>query len=378
MASSPKRFLGRRTKGVLVMLGSLFFLQWLEFTGWLPLINGRIFDLILRHSSSKSGETEASKEIYIVEIDNDAYDHYFHSTSPMSPDTVFALVKAIADSSPKTIGVDIRTESGKYQAKIPSLRNLPSSIVWISAKESEDRYNAPFLPWLFGAVDRARVTPSAVLGMDPFQLPKLRQTNWGIPLFARDEDDSIRRFPRTVEISANRFQGSLLESSWARRVADVYCDPECNNESAAEVYTSYSGTPPHRLKVSELFPYSEGEKEADYFRGEGWAWEKAKHELFGKIVLIGGTFKESGDFYRTPKRELPGLVINAYAVQAELNGNGLEALNQPVAWMLDLALGLLILFICDEAVVGSLPRLRAVPFVGAWGRERESWCLVPH
>lgn len=333
---------------ILILIG----LQWLEFQGWLPLLNGRILDAILRHHASQS-DTAASAEIYVIGIDDDAYSTIFDNRSPMDPNGVSALVEAVADANPKVIGVDIRTEGMEYRNQIKAFKKIPSSIVWISSFKPVETYVAPFSSWLFGAQDRFTVAPFAVLGMSPFELPKLRQTNWGIPLFARDEDASIRRFSRFVSVAPDEVQGGGYAPSWARRVADVYCEPQCHSETADEVYISYAGAAPKLYRVSDLFRYA-GPKQG--YRPKDTAWPQLKANLLGKIVLIGGTFHESGDFYRTPKGELAGLVVNAYAVKAELNGSGLEAVSQPLAWILDLVVALLIIAVCDEQVLKGLNR----------------------
>lgn len=346
---------------ILILLG----LQWLEFQGWLPLLNGRILDVMLRHRAAQA-DSAASTHICVIGVDDDAYSNIFDNKSPMYPDRVSALVEKVADASPKVIGVDIRTEGDEYRKRIRELTKIPSSIVWISSFKPVETYVAPFSSWLFGAQDRFTVAPFAVLGTSPFDLQKLRQTNWGIPLFARDEDASIRRFSRFVSVAPDEVQGGGYAPSWARRVADVYCEPQCHSETADEVYISYAGTRPQLYRVSDLFRYA-GPKQGYQAKD---AWAELKKDLLGKIVLIGGTFHESNDFYKTPKGELPGLVVNAYAVKAELNGSGLEPVSQPLAWILDLLLALLIIAACDKAVLTPLDRYPFPRFLQGWKRKK--------
>ncbi len=237
-----------RCRGFAVSIFVLLLLQWLDFTGWLPLVNGRIVDNILRLRSSNA-ESAASRNIYTIGIDDQAYRNFFQSNSPMNYELVLALVKTVADANPKVIGVDIRTEGPGYAKSSSPLNNLPSSIVWISAFKVVEPLSsvATFPAWLFGASDRTIVSPLPVLGRSPFSLPDQRQTHWGIPLYPRDEDDSVRRFPRTVNVLRDHMaNGSntsdiTTEPSWAARVAGLYCEPRCQKESADEVYLSYAG-----------------------------------------------------------------------------------------------------------------------------------------
>ena len=355
-----------RARGIVVSVVWLFVLQFFDYMGWFAAVNGKIIDPILRvHSSGP--ESPASQHIYVIEIDDEAYESCFHHQSPMDPRRVFNLVKEIAEANPKAIAVDIHTEEPQYSDWIHELAGYASSIVWVSDYATIKQHVAPFPAWLTGARDDNIVTPRPVLGMAPFTLPRSRQTNWGIALYARDEDGRIRRFPRTVSVAANDIQGHGSAPSWAARVGDVYCGDECTAESADEIYISYAGTEPTRYKMLDLFGCPNGP--GDSHRLELLPnWNALRGQLLGKLVLVGATFR--GSSYPTPKRDLPGLIVNAYAVKAELDGNGLEEVRQPLAWMLDLALGLLIVFICDEKSMQRLDQFRALSFVSGWKRKK--------
>jgi CHASE2 domain-containing sensor protein len=128
-------------------------------------------------------------------------------------------------------------------------------------------------------------------------------------------------------------------------VAQEYCrgPADCTGDAAEEIYVSYSGRPPEELKMLDYFVCGAGEtltlstdKAADF-----------KARIGGKALLIGGTFRPPGpaDFHETPRHQLAGVVINAYAVRAEIEGSGLHDIRQPQAWVLDFAIGVVIVLI---------------------------------
>lgn len=371
-ASERKRVISSRARGIAVSIVWLFFLQWLDYQGWFAGVNGKVFNHILRTHASRE-DSPASQEIYVIEIDDPAYNDCFRNRSPMDPAGILKVVTSVADANPKTIGVAIQTEGFEYSKHIKDLPQYVSSIVWVSAFDHPEPHSAGFPSWLFGDRDYIAVSPKPVLGTEPFALHNLRQTNWGLPLYPTDDDGNVRRFPRTVHLTATDVRSGGTAPSWATRVADVYCQPECTAESADEIDISYAGAPPHESKLQELFTCSIDPHSPDgpiQIEAGGAKWNDFKSHALGKIVLIGGTFSESKDFYRTPKGHLPGLMVNAYAVKAGLNGNGFEELRQPWAWLLDLLLGLLIVWICDEQAMKRLNQIKALRFVSGWRRKK--------
>ena len=327
-------------------------MQWLDYQGFFASWNDRIFDFLLTHRPVKPDEFY-SAGIFTVGIDDSAYRNCFGSGSPLDPRRVSNLVKTIAALEPAVIGVDIRTEGAEYRSELPQLTSLKPSIVWTAAFENARTEAPSFGQWLGGAEDRTTVTPLPVLGMLPGQLPETPQTNWGIPLYPREQDSAVRRFPSFVEISSNPSGRKQRLPSFSRKIADAYC-PKCAMEPAPEVYVSYAGKMPREFDVSDLLTCSA----SGVFSANGHSWgvleRVIKETPVSSIVLVGGTFRESRDFYATPVGELPGLTVNAYAVKAELEGNGLVGVSQPWAWLIDLAMAAVILFVCDPQTMKTL------------------------
>lgn len=369
---SRRPILSSRARGIVVSILCLLIVQWVEYQGWFSLINGRILSAILRNHAT-AAESPASKHVFVVDIDDKAYRDCFQGTSPMSPDGVMQIVDAVADANPKAIGVDIMTEDPKYRNHIAKLHEYASSIVWISENQVDTPPEvASFPAWLLGGSDVETISPACVLGWPPFQVPGSRQTNWGVPIYPHDTDGNVRRFPRKVQIAATDTQSGGIVPSFASRVGDVYCQPQCSAESADEVYISYAVKKPERYRLEDLFTCSSDGAAHDI------VMKQSRHESFadtvrGGIVLIGGTFEQSLDFYQTPlNSRLPGLFVNAYAIKAQLDGNGFVELRQPLSWMLDLLLGILIVFVCDEQVLKRFSQSsdRYMPgFLRGWKRK---------
>jgi CHASE2 domain-containing sensor protein len=63
-----------------------------------------------------------------------------------------------------------------------------------------------------------------------------------------------------------------------------------------------------------------------------------------RAVLIGGTFG-SVDIHESPRGPMPGLRINAYAVEAQIQSPAFYAVNQPLALLLDVLLALIFVFV---------------------------------
>src|ERR1700694_5225999 len=88
----------------------------LEYWGWLAGPEGKVMDILLRPHTL---ESLSAGSIITVEIDDDSYQKCFTSASPLHEETVIAMVKDLACTGARTIGVDILTESPRY-ASAPS------------------------------------------------------------------------------------------------------------------------------------------------------------------------------------------------------------------------------------------------------------------
>ena len=325
----------------------------LEFKGFLAMPEGMILDWYLKSSSGNF-------QVATLEIDDYAYNspHCFNDHSPLEPSLVLDLVKqAIGFNPPKVVGIDLLTDSEKYSSFRKNADDLMMQasqhkvqLVWASGTNPTVE-GARMWNWALGVLPIPTVTPSKVLGMDPIDAEH-NNIQWGIPVFPPDEDASLRRFPRLVEVSPPVNQ---KRPTWARIIAQRYCATErCagtpSADSPEEMLISYglraSECPPN-CKVSELFdcPAKGAARAPPKLIPNLGLLEQFRRQTEGKILLIGGTFGAARDTYDTPAGHISGLALNAYAVQTEIEGSPVTEVPPLVDLALDLVIGVGIVLI---------------------------------
>ncbi len=319
---------------LIVVFGLAGLMQFFDYHGWLAGPEGRITDWRL----SAAGEKSDASPVVLVEIDDTAYDVCFDSVSPMYAKRVKGLIEGVHHALPAVIGIDIMTaariRAADYQTIAEDLRPLSSKLVWISGIRNSEFEIANFGNWLLGKEDEVTVESSPVLGFDDRELKAHPEILWGVPVFPPDQDTGLRRFPRRVRLSGD----PQPEPSWASLIAAKYCAHHaCKQQRADEVILSYNVNRPYEFTTPELFD-CDGNPRLEEPR-----WREFKARAENKIVLVGGTFPESGDFHRTAAgHRTPGLLVNAYAIQAEIDGSGVEEVKRPWAVAFDILIGLIL------------------------------------
>ncbi|MCU1339241.1 MAG: hypothetical protein JWO19_4822 [Bryobacterales bacterium] len=354
------RFVSEERWGLLLVLFLAFVMQLLEYHGWLAGVEGRILDLFLRNTS-RSVLSASTSPIVTVEIDDDAYRECFRGTSPLDPETVGAMVTKLANGTPSgrpaVIGIDIVTDSEKqenqagYERLAEEWKKKPvgegPAVIWAASGEVAHVEAVSFGWWLLGNPDALIVRPSRVLGRAAEDL-KDAPFDWSLPVFPPDEDLRLRRFPRRVQVSNDPLNPQVHpeeRASWATMIAEKYCDAtgSCSIEKGGpeEVFVS------SRVQIGQRFP-------ADKVFGCSTKSESHQGPLWGSladtlskptIVLLGGTFANARDAYETPDGPVPGLRINAYAMQAEIDKATITEAWRPLTILADLLLGSLVVYI---------------------------------
>lgn len=98
----------------------------------------------------------------------------------------------------------------------------------------------------------------------------------------------------------------------------------------------------------------------------GW---RTNGPLKGKVVLLGGYYRASRDFYITPVGRMAGLQLMAQAVESELGG-GIRTANHVLAFVLDILAGLTVVLVQRRfrllsALVISLVAIPSLSLVGS-------------
>ena len=332
----------RRAFGIVVSLALL--IKLLEFQGWLAPTEGRIFDSA--QGVRRGTAAQARNDVAVVLVDDEDYRNCFQSQSPLNPDRVMALVREFGMGS-AVVGVDIFTEGVEY-GKHRSEGGLKA--VWAAKANDPVAMTADFFQWLMGHEDHFSVTAGKVLG-EPAELESpARLVTWGIPLYPRDEDLRVRRFPREVTVRDSVYQAKepVKRASWAKQIADrsglrVPERPSGwakwlvgHDEGGGEVMISFDRPDPVKRRVSEFFSCS-----PKAFVSKGTAAELvASH----KIILIGGTFGGL-DEYETPVGRKPGVVISAAALQSEIDNRVIHEIPRLATFIMDIGFGWLLILL---------------------------------
>jgi hypothetical protein len=348
-----QKFIGPVTvRKLLVVIGLAIVMQYLDYRGALSQWEGWFLDIALRWGPQSSGE----RQIVTVQIDDKAYRQFFCSKSPLEPAVVKSLVRQIAGVADKAvIGVDILTESPEYAGVVKEHWFKDAKIVWAAdAQTSAPTQSASFLGWFFGKEDEWSFQLPLVLGDMP------TAENWGASVFLHDRDLGVRKLTREFEFT----ERSANLHVWARQVAKTFRENQ-DDHKHKEVLISYSTVPPLEYKVSDLFACKGGAAQccASELVPAG-LWDEFKKELqhYRPIMLIGGTFDSSKDL-ATPIGPQPPLIVDAYAVQAELAHTYVRDFDPWRKFALDIPLGLVIVWLVDRFAKHSLRRGMQISFL---------------
>jgi len=337
----------------------LVFTQGLEYYGWFASANGKILNFFLsRNGRDSAPNSKLDRGVVTVEIDDKGYQQCFQGRSPMDPEQVWRLVSLVQNAGAAVIGVDIFTDADEYAGEYKNIAQRitrPESIVWASAAQHSWDYAPSFWGWLIGKEDAIIAEPTQVLGFEPLSIKSPPPVLWALPLFPREDDSTIRRLPLDITVTEDirTPEGGDAKPLFARLIAKQYCaflrtkGEPCSQQKGDEILIPYGGDAPRRLRLSDFLYCSAATKAGE--RPGSMDYLPDTRDLFqslvkDKVALIGGTFG-SVDLHDSPKGRIPGLFINAYAVKAQIEGSAYFAVDQPFAWMLDLLLGLLFLFV---------------------------------
>jgi CHASE2 domain-containing sensor protein len=253
----------------------------------------------------------------------------FNGTSPLRCETVRAILDAIAAGRPAAIGVDLDTSSGDFSCLAPPVGASWPPIVW-----AQDAIWDP-------AARHFQPQP-ALRGVPAARGPR---DVTGLAVFPQDGDGVIRRYRRELPLADGSQRASF---PWA--VVTTACQAGCERCcAAAGRYRTDSHAEPLRLNFAgERFNFSPlsvrvvlAAAGADP-TGGGW---RERGPLVGQIVLLGGSYRAARDSHATPVGAMSGVQIMAQAIESELTGGGIRSVNEWVALGLDVALGLLLVWI---------------------------------
>jgi CHASE2 domain-containing sensor protein len=361
----------RRGFTVLIAFVMALAIHLVEYYGWLAGAEGRAADAYLTTTFDSASE---APPVVTLAIDNQDYREYFNDSSPLDAAALMQLVVAVQSAEPTVVGVDILTESGEYDAdsNYQRARALNTAIleaparrvpvVWAGdARVPGNVREAIFLHWLF-----QHETFRLVRGVQPGRMRMSDPMGWlGVPIFPLERDRAVRRVPRTWTDDAT----GRSRLTFAGTIAWLYCtstgacpsyQPQAHGHGE-DIFISYARNPPApTYRIREVFTCTALEKSPKGSLCLEWQWKDGKppDDLAGSIVLIGGTYDASKDFFAAPtEKPIAGLLLNAQAVRAEIAGPTVTEWPRWVTLLLDTGVGLLIALIFSGHVHAWITRL---------------------
>jgi len=261
---------------------------------------------------------EGMRRVAAVLVDEQDYAQAFESRSPLRIEPLAELISLVRAGEPAVILVDLDTSDPSF-AGLPALIHNSSDsrvpVIW-AASSQDDSKSAPELSTASGMKPKVQVL-DGVLGNPNRVVP------WGdtaVGMFALEKDGTVRRYFRTLAMGSGEPVHSLGFAgvrAYCRSSLGASLD-SCSNLRACQnmrncqlpVLIKYPAAP---VQVSQI--------SATNLRtlGKGAGWDATP--LFkGRIVVIGGSYRSSRDFYSLPipGPEVPGALIWAHIAAAEL------------------------------------------------------------
>ena len=309
-----------------------------------------------------------SEQIVIVEINEDDYDKLFARTSPLNAKKALQLIARVKKYNPSVIGVDLDTSdwlkvcddkfAGYNAQECSELRMQISEVTAAPAATPGSMKPATSIIW--AAVPRTADVPLQLLPvLGHLPLDPGRQ---GVPQFPVDRDGAVRHYEIRVQVLPGTDtkdpecygQGrdrKCFFPTFARTILKNYPGriPLENATDEKVIFNFYGDR--YRFPIDQAGSFlTEQDRDTQSLSAEELTRineiDEARKALFeGKIVLIGGAYHEARDEYFTPLGVMKGVELNALAIQSDLSGGGIHEVNEILAILFDIAIGLFIVYV---------------------------------
>lgn len=303
-----------------LILSVTVFVFFAHHFGWLNPLETTSLDFLLRLR-----EPVRPEYVWLVAITDEDYadPELFGKTSPLNPAKLRTVIEAIAAGNPRVIGVDVDTSDS--QGVRPASGAVPI-VWWQGVSESEHGHERHTVP---------------VLGNEQ---PQPSADSLGAYAIPEESDGAARRYSRKIPVD----HGLVDSLPWA--VVKRYCrgvleDPAAPAELKRKCERVLKSESLRKYQKPTLLTFSEpSHREMRFISASDVlansdAW---KREVSGKIVMLGGTFAVSRDFYRTPIGPRTGVELLCDAIETELQRRPVTSLNEVFMVFLELAGGYLL------------------------------------
>jgi len=273
-----------------------------------------------------SGAAPRSRKVVVVTITNDDYHSpdLFNGVSPLNPDIVADLVRAILKGEPSVVGVDLDTSHEGY-GRHPDLRH--PAVVWARDAWRDDKGHWNLLNVLGGGESAASGDHAAVRS--------------GVSLFPRDSDSMVRSYYRELPLDTARGGIRCPSLPWAilevraKRVPEP-CGPAREAEDHdSRIWFNFAADQFTFRKIPAGVVYRSWKEHGAPPSND---FEKA-------VVLLGGSFQSARDTHLTPLGEIGGAELTALAVESELTGGGIRAGSHALMFVCDVLSGIALVFV---------------------------------
>lgn len=275
-----------------------------------------------------------SSDVVLVTIDDDDYRKMFGNRSPLDAGALRTIIDAVLAQSPAVLGVDISTAEAGDAGLRDIVSRTKTPVVWVrdAFTQSSPSRDATW------ELDR-------VLGAD--EPPG--GANVGLSTFPLDADRLVRGYYRHVSLRTSGGERTLASLAWA--VVEAYCPPQTpadprRDQRGCDKVRNRGRTETSKPETEEPLRFNFAGESYTFRKVAAGAVEAAPPGLFkDHVVLIGGTFGAGRDFYATPLGRMSGVELTAMAIEAELNGGGITTANEALMIAMDLAAGVLLVWI---------------------------------
>ncbi|MGH8581662.1 MAG: CHASE2 domain-containing protein [Gammaproteobacteria bacterium] len=285
--------------------------------GWLSPLETQSLDAWMRLKAPIEARC-----VSIVKITEGDYERLFESRSPLAPEKLKDIIRAIASGGARLIAVDIDT-SHKDFAQFQPEADWPT-LVWAQS--------ASYAPGNEPESDRIR--PKPILGAQNRCVPM------GLALFPNGTQGGVRYFRHAYETADGpvlSFPAAIVEAwhalSAEKKQGDTAACPDTptvHDEEGHNLILDLSGGEftfnPH--KAGEVLHVAD----SPAWRSDGLL----KHQL----VILGGEYDAARDFHETPMGRKLGVELIAHAVEAELQGRMITPVNHSLMVALEVTAGL--------------------------------------
>lgn len=333
---------------------TIMLVSWMEDAGWLRGFETSHLDTMIR----LWGSPKISKNITIVEINEQDYMDRFDGTSPLDKKTLLKLIGYVEKYHPRVIGVDIDTsdwfaacERHHDQKPAQCTKDCEGSLEMLGKLRREAKKDGTIIVW--AAVPR---TPHPPLKLIP--RPELESDVQGVPRFPVDEDGTVRHFDGRVEVEKGTAGCTDPEGekcyvpTFARAIYERYTgySPEAKKKLDERVIFNFHGDRYQFpiINAKQFFP-EEVKKETrtkeEIDTADTRIENRRNAQFVDQVVLIGGSFPEARDEYFTPMGLMQGVELNALAIQTDISKGGMHDVNKIAEYFIDWGVSILLVFV---------------------------------